>query len=166
MKKKWITFLFVLLCPGLALADWKEDFVKNSDELGLDIAVENALDHDISPNEILTLIISNQEKFQARMSLQALYCAGADRDAVREAANKLGITIGDISMALEESIAECGSKLALSDRDLMDEPASSPESGSSNSSQLDPQFFVELIDNPTSPGTTASPGRPSSPSNP
>ena len=166
MKKKWITFLFVLLCPGLALADWKEDFVKDSDKFGIDIAVENALDQEISPNEILTLIVTNRKKFRTRVSLQALYCAGADRDVVREAANKLGITIEDVSMALEDSIAECGSKLTLSDRDLMDEPASSPELGASNSRQPDPQFFVELIENPTSPDTSATSGRPSSPSRP
>ncbi|MGB5684839.1 MAG: hypothetical protein WBM35_03440, partial [Candidatus Electrothrix sp.] len=108
MKKKWITFLFILLCPGLALADWKEDFIKDYDGLGLDDAVEKALDQEVSPHEILTLLISSQKKFETLMSLQALYCAGADRDAVREAADKLSITVEEVSVALEESIAECG----------------------------------------------------------
>jgi hypothetical protein len=140
--------------------DWQEDFMKDFDKFGIDDAVENALDKGISANEILTLIVSNQEKFQTRMSLQALYCGGADRKAVREAANKLGITVAEVSVSLEESIAECGSKLALDDRDLMDEPASSPDSGASSSSLPDSQIFSKLIENPTSPGNPSSPSQP------
>ncbi len=160
MKKKLMIFLFVLLCPGLALADWKEDFVENADEFGIDHAVAKALDEDISPDEILTFIITNQENFRIRMSLKALYCAGADRDAVREAANKLGITVEDISMALEESIAECGSKLTLDDRDLMEEPGSSAGSGGTASEQDDPEeVTLEKISDPVS-ATPSSPATP------
>ena len=161
MKKKLMIFLFVLLCPGLALADWKEDFVEDADEFGIDHAVANALDEDVSPDEILTFIITHQENFRTRLSLKALYCAGADRDAVRDAANKLGITVEDISMALEESIAECGNKITLDDRDLMEEPGSSPGSGSNTTNLIDSEDDTTvLITDPASPAQPSSPAAP------
>ncbi|CAK8720219.1 hypothetical protein GMJAKD_09510 [Candidatus Electrothrix aarhusensis] len=113
--------LLILLGAGVAQAAWTENFVENYDEFGMSVAVEDALSDDVSPKAILTFIISNSEKFENKNGLKALYCAGVDRDAVREAANKLGISVEDISAALEESIAECGDKLTLTDRDLIDD---------------------------------------------
>ncbi|WPD21825.1 MAG: hypothetical protein SD837_16645 [Candidatus Electrothrix scaldis] len=115
-----ITVLMILFGAGIAQANWQDDFVSDYDEFGMSVAVEEALHNDITPDEILSFIISHSEKFQTKVGLKALYCAGADRDAVREAANKLGITVEDLSVALEESIAECGDKKTLSDRDLFD----------------------------------------------
>ena len=112
--------LLILFGAGSAQAAWQDDFVKSNDEFGMSVAVEDALNDDVSPNAILTFIINNNEKFDAKKGLKALYCAGVDRDAVREAANKLGITVEELSEALEESIAECGDKLTLSDRDIID----------------------------------------------
>ncbi|MCI5164843.1 MAG: hypothetical protein D3903_01835 [Candidatus Electrothrix sp. GM3_4] len=112
--------LLILLGAGVAQAAWTEDFVKNYDEFGMSVAVEDALSDDVSPSAILTFIISNSEQFEKKKGLKALYCAGADRDTVRDAADKLGITVEDISVALEESIAECGDKQTLTDRDLID----------------------------------------------
>ncbi|CAK8718136.1 hypothetical protein KKHLCK_07300 [Candidatus Electrothrix laxa] len=115
--------LLIFLGAGVAHAQaaWTEEFVENYDEFGMSVAVEDALSDDVSPKAILTFIISNSEKFENKNGLKALYCAGVDRDAVREAANKLGITVADISAALEESIAECGDKQTLTDRDLIDD---------------------------------------------
>jgi hypothetical protein len=118
MKKRLVLLFFLLLSAQPALAEWTEDFTKDFDELGLDRAIENALDNEITPQEILTFIVSNSEQFNTRLSLKTLYCAGVDRDTVREAADKLGITVEEVSVALEESLAECGSKLALNDRDI------------------------------------------------
>ncbi|MCI5222592.1 MAG: hypothetical protein D3924_07970 [Candidatus Electrothrix sp. AR4] len=140
--------LFVVVDPGAALASWQDDFLAEYKKLGIDSAVENALADDISPNEILTFIISNNENIPIRKPLKALYCAGADRIAVREAGNQLGITVDEISVALEESIVECGSKLSLSDRDIMDEPASSsgPGSGSGSSQAVEPTETAPVIE--------------------
>lgn len=112
--------LLMLLGAGVAQAAWTEQFVGNYDKFGMSVAVEDALSDDVSPKAILTFIISNSEQFETKTGLKALYCAGADRDAVREAANKLGITVEDVSVALEESIAECGDKITLGDRDAFD----------------------------------------------
>lgn len=116
----WILLLLVLSEVGVAQAAWTDDFMQAYDDFGMGIAVENALDNEVTPHEILTYLISNNEEFNMRKGLKALYCAGVDRDTVREAADKLGITVEELSAALEESIAECGDKLTLSDRDLFD----------------------------------------------
>jgi hypothetical protein len=126
-----MALLCAILIPGSALADWSDDFLEDFDRFGLDPAVENALDHDVPSNEILTLIISNNDKFQIRTSLKSLYCAGVDRSTVMNAANKLGVTVETVSVALEESLAECGSKMSLADRDLVDEPGAGLGSESS-----------------------------------
>lgn len=116
----WILLLLVLSEVRVAQAAWTDDFMQAYDDFGMGIAVENALDNEVTPHEILTYLISNNEEFNMRKGLKALYCAGVDRDTVREAADKLGITVEELSAALEESIAECGDKLTLSDRDLFD----------------------------------------------
>ncbi|MCI5141445.1 MAG: hypothetical protein D3909_06910 [Candidatus Electrothrix sp. ATG1] len=116
-----LAFLFF---AGIAQATWIEEFTSDCSKFGVGIAVENALEDNISPAEILTFIVENSETFEVKKGLKALYCAGADREAVQEAANKLGITVDELSAALQESIQECGDKLSLSDRDLMDDEAS------------------------------------------
>ena len=157
--------LLILLGAGVAQAEWKDDFIDNYDGFGMSIAVEYALDKDVSPNEILTFIISNSEKFETKTGLKALYCAGADRDAVREAANKLGITVADVSMSLEESIAECGDKQTLTDRDITDDQPGS-KVGLSERDIAEPE--PEQAQQVTLPEQVAPPARPqpSSPSAP
>ncbi|MCI5124996.1 MAG: hypothetical protein D3925_11105 [Candidatus Electrothrix sp. AR5] len=150
--------LLLLLGTGVAQAAWTDDFIENYDESGMSVAVEYALDKDVSPNEILTFIISNSKKFEKKTGLKALYCAGADRDAVREAANKLGITVKDLSMSLEESIAECGDKQTLTDRDLMDN-AGGGKMLESGERDINPQPQQVAL-----PEQVASPARPQSPS--
>lgn len=130
MKKIFAAAFLLTMAATSAAAAWTDDFAKDFDKLGLDLAVENALINEISPHEILTFIVSNSEKFDTRFSLKALYCAGVERTEVREAADKLGITIKEVSTALEESIAECGSRLALNDRDVFfpnDSSAAAPK---------------------------------------
>ena len=153
--------LLILFGAGGAQAAWQDDFVKSNDEFGMSVAVEDALNDDVSPNAILTFIISDSEKFDAKKGLKALYCAGVDRDAVREAANKLGITVEELSEALEESIAECGDKLTLSDRDIIDDrPGNRFGLGDRDLVPLPEQVILpEHVTPPTRP-------RPSSPSRP
>jgi hypothetical protein len=152
---------------------WMDTFENDYDEHGMSTAVENALEDGVTPNEILSFIISYTEKFRTKRGLKALYCAGVDRNTVRDSADKLGITVEDVSVSLEEAISECGSKITLSDRDLMDEPASSPESGASTMVQNDTQEEIqaevqeepqkdvsELITDPTPSSQPSSPFRP------
>ena len=122
MRKIIGAIFLLLMLPGAGVAQvaWTDDFIEEYDAFGMSSAVETALNNDITPDEILTFIISNSEIFEKKKGLKALYCAGADRNAVREAADKLGITVEEVSVSLEESIAECGDKKTLTDRDLAD----------------------------------------------
>lgn len=107
----------ILVCfPALAFADWSDDFRETFLKVGIDQAVEDALDDDILPENILKLIITD-EQLNPRSGLKALYCAGVERQNVADAAEKLGVSPQDLQRALEESIAECSSKLVLDDRE-------------------------------------------------
>lgn len=134
------------------IPEWMKEFEENYDTYGMSVAVEEALSDNVSSDDILTFIISRTEKFKRKRGLKALYCSGVDRNTVREAANKLGITVKDVSLSLEEAIAECGSKLTLEDRDLMETPASSQESGT-GASVITEEFIIDPSDsdNPSSP---------------
>jgi hypothetical protein len=164
MKKICAAVFLAAMAAKSAAAAWPEDFIEDFDKLGLDRAVENALDNKISPHEILTVIISGNKKFDLRLSLKALYCAGVEREDVREAADKLGITIEELSKALEESIAECGSRLALSDREVFfpnESGALSPTTAEEPPSEPEPDPR-QLLQPPKSvPAQPASPSTPS-----
>lgn len=158
-----VMLLFILLGAGVAQADeeWTDKFIAEYDDFGMSSAVETALSNDITPNEILTFIISNSDKFEEKKGLKALYCAGADRDAVREAANKLGITVQDVSASLEESIAECGDKKTLTDRDIIDNDGPGGKIGLSERDIAPPPDLPEPpVQEPPLPEQVAPPARP------
>lgn len=129
MKKALAAALFFLLMSGQAFAAWTEDFTKDYDKFGLDVAVENALADDVTPQAILDYVLKNREKFSEQLSMKALYCAGVDVDVVDRAASALGIIPKDIKSALQQSIEECGSKIALTDRDILETEIPSGDSG-------------------------------------
>jgi len=117
MKKYMLFFLcFLLLIPTLSFAAWTDDFINDYENLGLDRSVENALANDVTPEKIITFIVSN-DQINNKATFKALYCAGANRDEVHDAAVKLHISELELARALEESIAECASPLVLDDRD-------------------------------------------------
>lgn len=111
--------LFFALMSGQAQAGWQDDFVQDYDKFGLDVAVENALADDIKPQTILAYVFKNREKFDTDLSLQAIYCSGVDVDVVERAGIVLGIPELVVKRTLEASIKECGSKVALTDRDIV-----------------------------------------------
>jgi hypothetical protein len=130
MKKKALAAaLFFLLMSGQAFAAWTDDFTEDFDKFGLDVAVENALANDVTPQAILDYVVKNKDKFSEQMSLKSLYCAGVDLDVVDRAASALGIIPQDIKSALQQSIEECGSKVALTDRDILETDIPSGDSG-------------------------------------
>ncbi len=123
------TLLFVLLGPGSVFASWQDEFLEKYEQVGLDRAVAYALDNDVSPAEILAFIGSSNVEFSHVMIMKALYCAGASRESVKDGADTLGVTIKTLSLAVEESHAECNSKFSLSDQDVMRQSASPAASG-------------------------------------
>ncbi len=118
MKKIFFALVCMLmLCPALVLAAWTDDFQNDFKDYGLETAVENAIGNDITPEAILSFVMSNQEVFSTKNTLKSIYCTGADRDVIVETTEKLGIEATMRTQALEESIAECGQRLVLDDRD-------------------------------------------------
>jgi len=134
MKKFLFAALFFMISAGQAQAAWTDDFLKDYDAFGIDRAVDNALENDITPNDILKFISSQNDAFKTKITMKALYCAGVDQDVMKEAAEKLGIGADDLGVALAESTEECGSKLALNDRDILDVPGDNGGNGHSGNS--------------------------------
>ena len=147
MKKAAVaTALFFLLASGQALAAWTDDFTKDFDKFGLDVATENALANDISPQAILDYVVKNKDKFDSQLSLKALFCSGVDIDVVARAASALGLLDEVVKKTLQESIEECGSQVALTDRDILDLPEGGNLTGTAP------------VGEPTTPATTGTTG--------
>jgi len=114
--KKILTSLFLLIItPSVVMADWTDDFLEVAQRDGLDHAVAYALHNNITPEKILLFARDNSE-INEEMTLKALYCAGSDRNEIRQIAIKLGVPNSKIAKALEKSIAECDATLVLDDR--------------------------------------------------
>ncbi len=118
MKKILCAAFVLVMLAEQAMAAWTDKFTDDFSKLGLYDAVRNALSADVKPQDILDFVKKHPE-FDIHLSMKALYCAGEDRDAVGDAARQLGITDDNIGKALSESIKECGSTMALTDRDVL-----------------------------------------------
>ena len=130
MKKNALAaVLLFLLSSSPALAAWTDEFTKDFDKVGLDVAVENALANDVTPQSILDYVVKHKDKFSAQLSMKSLYCAGVDVDVVERAAIALGIITEEIKATLQQSIEECGSKVALTDRDALEMKIPAGDSG-------------------------------------
>jgi hypothetical protein len=101
---------------------WTNEFADDADLFGLDRAVENALARGIEPASILAFVVNNKEKYLLWSTLKALFCANITKDQIKSAGERLGISWDDLSEAFEESMLECGSKIALQDRDVLEIP--------------------------------------------
>lgn len=142
--------------PGGAASAWGKEFLKDEKLLGLYLAVENALDKGIAPAEILAFITLNRERL-THPSMKALYCSGVDRELVQEAADQLGISKVESGRAFTESLAECGSKIALKDRDIVDPPtvAEKPDPADLHEKKDAPPLLgTPPVIAPTTDGTT------------
>lgn len=118
MKKILCAAFVLVMLAEQAMAAWSDDFTQDFEDLGMYDAVKNALADEVKPHDILDFVKKHPELFDTHLSMKALYCAGEDQDAVQEAASQLGISEAEIGQALAESKKECGSMMALTDRDI------------------------------------------------
>jgi len=118
MKKILCAAFVLVMLAEQAMAAWTDKFTDDFNKLGLYDAVKNALAADVKPQNILDFVKKHPE-FDLHLSMKALYCSGENRDAVGDAARQLGVTDDNIGKALSESIKECGSTMALTDRDVL-----------------------------------------------
>ena len=102
----WVALF--LLVPVFAAATWTDDFFADFDQFGLDVAVENALENDVTSREILQLAISDPATFRIAIVIKAVLCAGVQASIVRADALDLGIDLATFDVAFWEAQAECG----------------------------------------------------------
>jgi lipid II:glycine glycyltransferase (peptidoglycan interpeptide bridge formation enzyme) len=90
MKIIILTLLAFLFTTSMALADWKESFLNDYTENGLNVALINALALGISPAKITDTAIAIDE-IQAEMLVAAMCDAGVPWQDLQDSLPKLGI---------------------------------------------------------------------------
>lgn len=103
--------MLVLFNASLASAEWLVDFRDTYVAEGIDKAVENALKIGKPPE----LIVENGlelEGLNPQNLIKALYCAGANGQDIREAAEKYYISEVILAAGYKKSVAECGDQVA------------------------------------------------------
>lgn len=111
MKKIMVAVVILLVTSTLALAEWLVDFKNTFFNEGIDNAVELAMEEGITPD----LIVENGlqlEGLNPANLIKALYCAGAQGQDVREAAEKWEISEVIVAAGYKKSIAECSDQVA------------------------------------------------------
>jgi hypothetical protein len=106
MKKSGIVLIFLMVTCSVALAEWLVDFREAYVREGIDNAVEVAMKEGITPDAI----VENGLQFEGLNPsnlVKALYCAGAQGQDIRAAAEKWGISELLITAGYRKSIAEC-----------------------------------------------------------
>ncbi len=100
---------------------WTKDFSDDADLFGVDRAIENALARGVEPATILAFVVK-KKKYLLLLTLKAMFCANITKGQIKTTAADLGISWDELSEAFEESMVECGSKISLQDRDILEIP--------------------------------------------
>lgn len=103
--------VLVLFSVSIACAEWLVDFRNTYVSEGIDKAVENALKDGKTP----VLIVENSlelEGLNPQNLIKALYCAGANGQDIREAAEKYNISEMILAAGYKKSKAECADQVA------------------------------------------------------
>ena len=111
MKRLAAACLLLLFSASIACAEWLVDFRDTYVSEGIDKAVENALKDGKTPD----LIVENGielEGLNPQNLIKALYCAGANGQDIREAAEKYDISETIIAAGYKKSVAECADVVA------------------------------------------------------
>ena len=111
MKKIILACFLTFSVATAAMAGWTETFVATYQEKGIDQAVNGALHEGKTP----VLIIEEGLKIEGlnpQNLLMALYCAGADGNDIKKAAEAAGISEVLLVAAYEKSVAECGDQMS------------------------------------------------------
>jgi len=111
MKKIVIACFLLLFSASIACAEWLVDFRDTYVSEGIDKAVENALKDGKTPD----LIVENGldlEGLNPQNLIKALYCAGANGQDIRDAAEKYDISETILAAGYKKSVAECADQVA------------------------------------------------------
>jgi hypothetical protein len=111
MRKVVLACVLVLCSFSIACAEWLVDFRDTYVAEGIDKAVENALKNGKTPD----LIVENGlalEGLNPQNLVKALYCAGANGQDIRDAAEKYSVSEVILAAGYKKSVAECGDVVA------------------------------------------------------
>jgi hypothetical protein len=111
MKKILLVSCLMLSFATTAFAGWAENFLATYQEKGIELAVEGALKEGQNPASIIAEG-KKVEGLNIGMLLMALYCAGADGNDIKLAAEEAEISDILLVTAYEKSVNECGDKMA------------------------------------------------------
>ena len=101
----------ILITATVAVAEWLVNFQDTFYQEGIDNAVVVAMKEGIGPD----MIVENGLQFEGLNPsnlVKALYCAGAQGQDIRSAAERYGISELMVAAGYKKSIAECGDKVA------------------------------------------------------
>lgn len=110
MKRLVIACILVVFGFSTAFAEWMVDFKNTYTKEGIDKAVENALKEGQSPDAIVQLGVEI-EGLNPQNLIRALYCAGANGQDVRAAAEKFSISEPILIAGYKKAIDECGDRV-------------------------------------------------------
>lgn len=110
MKKVWLACFLVMFGASMACAEWMVEFKNTYVNEGIDKAVENALKEGKNPEVIVELGVEI-EGLNPQNLIRALYCAGANGQDVRAAAEKYNISEPILIAGYKKAIDECGDRV-------------------------------------------------------
>ena len=111
MKRLLFAIVMVLFSVSIASAEWMVDFRDTYAAEGIDKAVENAMKDGKNPETIVELGVTI-DGLNPQNLIRALYCAGANGQDIRAAAEKYKITEQIVAAGYKKSIDECGDRVA------------------------------------------------------
>lgn len=111
MKKIILACVLTFSVATVAMAGWTETFVTTYQEKGIDQAVNGALQEGKTPGSIIEEGLKI-EGLNPQNLLMALYCAGADGNDIKKAAETAAISDVLLVAAYEKSVAECGDQMS------------------------------------------------------
>jgi hypothetical protein len=106
MRKMAIVLLFLLVTSSVAFAEWLVDFQDTYAREGIENAVVVAMKEGATPDLIVENGI-NLEGLNPANLIKALYCAGAQGQDIRTAAEEYGISELLVAAGYQMSLAEC-----------------------------------------------------------
>ena len=111
-KKLFIPLVLCLFASSLALAiTWHEKFVSNYSELGIDLAVEKAVQEDQkTPDQIIKIALPI-EGLKKEVLIKALFCSGAKPEKVNSDALKNDISEEIINDGYQLALTECSRRM-------------------------------------------------------
>ena len=110
MKRILMACVLVVFGVSSAFAEWMVDFKNTYVKEGVDKAVENALKEGQTPDAIVELGVAI-EGLNPQNLVRALYCAGANGQDVRAAAEKFSISEPIVIAGYKKAIDECGDRV-------------------------------------------------------